>query len=105
MHGFSIGEVEKITGIKAHVLRYWEENVPLLQPQKDSSGRRVYTKRDMDFIFKLDYLINKKKYTLEGASKELLHQADLSNEKPVIISEIRSSLLDIYEIIKRSSEK
>ncbi|MCL6371283.1 MerR family transcriptional regulator, partial [Pectobacterium polaris] len=38
MNGFSIGEVEKITGIKSHTLRYWEDNIPVLQPKKDLGG-------------------------------------------------------------------
>ncbi len=98
---FSIGEVEKITGIKVHILRYWEDNVPLLQPQKDTNGRRIYSKRDLDVIFKLDYLVNKKKYTLEGASKELLNQAAFASAESAAVSKLRDELLMIYEIVKR----
>ncbi|AGT45041.1 MerR family transcriptional regulator [Treponema pedis] len=104
MEGFSIGEVEKLTGIKAHILRYWEEAVPLLQVQKDLNGRRVYSKRDLDFIFKLDYLINKKKYTLEGAGKELLNQAAFASKEAAAVSQLRSELLNIYKIIKEKKE-
>lgn len=35
MARYSIGEIEKLTGIKPHVLRYWEEVIPSLTPQKD----------------------------------------------------------------------
>lgn len=101
MQFFSIGEVEKITGIKAHVLRYWEEKVCLLQPQKDTSGRRIYSNRDIDFIFKLDYLINKQKYTVEGAANELLNKAINMKEEYATISEIRGELLSIYKLLKR----
>ena len=29
---FRIGEVAAIVGVKSHVLRYWEEEFPLLRP-------------------------------------------------------------------------
>ena len=35
MASYSIGEMEELTGIKAHVLRYWEEVIPSLAPKKD----------------------------------------------------------------------
>ena len=41
MASYSIGEMEELTGIKAHVLRYWEEVIPSLAPKKDLGGRRV----------------------------------------------------------------
>ena len=55
MASFSIGEVEELTGIKSHVLRYWEEIIPSLSPQKDFSGRRIYSSRDLQIIFRLKY--------------------------------------------------
>ena len=58
---YSIGEVEELTGIKAHVLRYWEEVIPGFAPQKDMGGRRTYTQREIEMIFRLKYLINETK--------------------------------------------
>ncbi|MFB3073158.1 MAG: MerR family DNA-binding transcriptional regulator, partial [bacterium] len=39
---FKIGEVARITGVKPHVLRYWESEFKLLKPVKSSTGQRVY---------------------------------------------------------------
>ena len=60
MATFSIGDVEKITGIKAHILRYWESVIPGFAPRKDIGGRRAYTDRDLDLILRLKYLICQK---------------------------------------------
>ena len=100
MKGFSIGEVEKITGIKSHTLRYWEENVPILQPKKDLGGRRIYSSHDLGIIYRLDYLINKKKYTVEGAADEIINQSAAQGSLTAKISELRDQLLDIYGIIR-----
>ncbi len=102
MAGFSIGEVEEITGIKAHTLRYWEEVIPAFSPSKDIGGRRVYTKTDIQIIFRLNYLITEKKFTIEGARNQIISEAAVSNVAETILPEvysIRSDLLDLYSIL------
>jgi len=100
--GFSIGEVEKITGIKAHILRYWEQVLPFLRPQKDVQGRRLYTDHHLDLIFRMKYLIEVRKFTLEGAGQQLL--SDLSEKggsnRITELSGIRSELLDMYRLLQ-----
>lgn len=102
MTGFSIGEVEKLTGIKAHILRYWEQTLPFLRPQKDAQGRRLYTDHHLDLIFRMKYLIEVRKFTLEGAGQQLL--SDLSkngsSRRITELSHIRSELLTVYRLIQ-----
>ncbi len=74
MAEYSIGEVERLTGLKAHVLRYWEETVTFLRPRKDDRGRRVYSSRDVELILRLKELIHGHKFTLEGAGERLMRE-------------------------------
>ena len=74
MTTYSIGEAEELTGVKSHILRYWEEAIPDFAPRKDIGGRRVYTERDIDLIVRLKYLIYEKKFTIEGARAQLLSE-------------------------------
>jgi len=37
---YSISEVAEISGVKAHVLRYWESEFPSLHPKKTRAGSR-----------------------------------------------------------------
>ena len=53
---YTIGEVEEITGVKAHILRYWEEVIPGFAPQKDLGGRRSYNQRELELAMRLNYL-------------------------------------------------
>ncbi|MCK4591484.1 MAG: MerR family transcriptional regulator, partial [Candidatus Latescibacteria bacterium] len=32
---YSISEVSRLSGVKSHVLRYWEEEFSILRPQKN----------------------------------------------------------------------
>ncbi len=103
MAGFSIGEVEDITGVKAHTLRYWEEVIPSFSPSKGDGGRRSYTKTDIQLIFRLNHLITEKKFTIEGARNQLISESALSPLEQTTIPEInsmRSDLLDLYSALK-----
>ena len=63
---FSIGEVEELSGVKAHILRYWEEVIPGFAPQKDIGGRRTYTQRELEIIMRLKFLIYEKNTRLKA---------------------------------------
>lgn len=63
----TIGEVAKALGIRQHVLRYWEEQFPMLRPLKRSGARRYYRPADVALIERIDRLVHKDGYTLRGA--------------------------------------
>ena len=67
----TIGEVGDALGIKAHVLRYWEGQFPMLQPLKRSGGRRYYRPEDVALVKEIDRLVNREGYTLRGAKAAL----------------------------------
>ncbi len=107
MAQFSIGEIESLTGIKAHVLRYWEEVVPSITPKKDFSGRRVYSTRDLQQILRLKYLIYEKKFTIEGARNQLIADIDVNAQTADSmqqLNEIRGTLIDIYRQLHKNNE-
>ncbi|MCR5218542.1 MerR family transcriptional regulator [Treponema sp.] len=99
MSQFTIGQVEKLTGIKAHVLRYWEEVVPAIAPKKTVSGRRVYTQRHLDIILRMKYLIHKKGLSIEGARNRILQESARFSENASSLERIhliRKELADLY---------
>lgn len=67
----TIGEVSKAVGIKTHVLRYWEQQFPMLEPLKRSGGRRYYRPDDIALIERINTLVNEEGYTIKGAKKAL----------------------------------
>ena len=73
----TIGEVGTALGIRQHVLRYWEQQFPMLRPLKRSGGRRYYRPEDVELVAAIDRLINREGYTLKGAK-----QAIQRGEKP-----------------------
>ncbi len=67
----TIGEVAQALGIKQHVLRYWEQQFPMLKPLKRSGGRRYYRPEDVKMVDAIDRLVNREGYTLKGARQAL----------------------------------
>jgi len=68
---FKIGEVCELAGVQAHVLRYWESEFPMLAPQKNRAGQRVYRKRDVEIALRIKELLYEEQYTIAGAKKRL----------------------------------
>ena len=63
----TIGELGRALGLKPHILRYWEEQFPMLKPLKRSGGRRYYRAEDVALVQTIDRLVNEEGYTLKGA--------------------------------------
>src|SRR5690606_27016740 len=53
------------------VLRYWEQQFPMLRPLKRSGGRRYYRPEDVSLVETIDRLVNREGYTLKGARQAI----------------------------------
>lgn len=78
----TIGEVAAGFGIKQHILRYWEQQFPMLNPLKRSGGRRLYRPEDVALVGEIDRLINREGYTLKGA-RQVLESGERTEAAPV----------------------
>lgn len=72
---FKIGEVADLTGVKPHVLRYWEAEIGSLRPVKNRQQQRLYRQRDIELILRLKELLYSQGYTIAGARKLLRQKA------------------------------
>jgi DNA-binding transcriptional MerR regulator len=70
----TIGELSKELGIKPHILRYWEEQFPMLAPLKRAGARRHYRPDDVAMVKLINRLLNEEGYTIRGARKFLSSQ-------------------------------
>ncbi len=68
---YSISEVADITGVKAHVLRYWETEFPTLRPKKTRAGSRRYRQADIDVVLAIKELLYERGFKIAGARKAL----------------------------------
>ena len=89
---FKIGEVCDITGIQAHVLRYWESEFPMLAPQKNRAGQRTYRKRDVEMVLRIKELLYEDQYTIAGAKKRLTNELRGASKLKVVTPEMSAQL-------------
>jgi DNA-binding transcriptional MerR regulator len=69
---YSIGQVCELTGLKPHVLRYWETQFELLHPTKNRAGNRVFRPKEVELILLVKHLLYDQKFTIDGARQRLL---------------------------------
>jgi len=68
---YRIGEVAKLTGVKPHVLRYWETEFRWMAPPKSRSKQRLYRQKDIEMVKAIKHLLYEERYTMAGARLQL----------------------------------
>ncbi len=100
---YTISEASSISGVKPHVLRYWETLFSELKPAKNKAGKRTYTEKDIEVILRLKELIREKKFSTAGAKKEFKNSKneDKQAHLPVAVQrelhEIRHFLSELHQ--------
>jgi len=104
---YSIGEVCDLSGLKPHVLRYWETQFDVLNPTKNRAGNRVYRTRDVQVVLLVKKLLYDEKYTIEGANQKLIdmrREGDLKDEghdvvAPDFLTGIKAELEELRDLL------
>jgi len=78
---YRIGEVSRITGLRPHVLRYWESEFKAIRPHKGGSLQRLYRRKDLDLILKIKKLLYEEGFTIAGAKKKIRDLERLENKQ------------------------
>ena len=111
---YSIGDVSEITGLKQYVLRYWETEFTILNPNKNSAGNRIYKDQDIKVIKHIQELLYKKKFTIKGAKQYLKDYYSQDNGSNVIkinkndsinkdfLVELKDNLQSLVNLIDKS---
>ncbi|MDR2092206.1 MAG: MerR family transcriptional regulator [Azoarcus sp.] len=92
---FSIGEVSELCGVKAHVLRYWEQEFSQLKPLKRSGNRRYYQHHEVLLVRRIRHLLYDQGFTITGARHRLDETAILDRENAIAAEENRMLLAEL----------
>lgn len=91
---YRIKEVCDLTGLKPHVLRYWEQEFKGIKPLKSPKGQRLYKRKDLEIIFTIKNLLYEKRFTIDGAKKYMSSHKHL-------LDQIREDLLEVVKILQK----
>ncbi|AGM40803.1 MerR family transcriptional regulator [Spiribacter salinus M19-40] len=100
---FTIGEVSELCGVKPHVLRYWEQEFPQLNPVKRRGNRRYYQRQDVLLIRQIRGLLYQQGFTIGGARQQLSGESakDDATQRQQVIRQMRSELEALLAELKR----
>jgi len=109
---FKIGEVCALTGVKQHVLRYWESEFALLNPPRARSKQRLYRREDIENVLKIKRLLKTEGFTITGAKKMLSREGNETTAEGIHLegneqgfplnefAEVKAELLAIKKILE-----
>jgi DNA-binding transcriptional MerR regulator len=111
---FRVGEVSRLVGVPAYVLRFWETEFSALAPKKSGRGHRLYRRKDVALFLEIKELLYVRRFTIEGARNSLksktkpaarkapkaVEQTSMFPTAPAGLEEIRNGLAEILELLK-----
>ena len=93
---YPIGEVARAFNVNTSLLRYWEQEFPILRPKKNKKGNRYFTPEDIKNLKIIYHLVKEKGYTLDGARIALATNSKISETV---------SMIDRLQFVKSELEK
>jgi len=105
---FTIGEVSDLCAVKPHVLRYWEQEFPMLKPVKRRGNRRYYQRKEVLLIRQIRHLLYEQGYTISGARAQLGGQSSAAETTATVVQQddqqviqtMRKELEDLLKLLK-----
>jgi DNA-binding transcriptional MerR regulator len=95
---FTIGEVSELCAVKPHVLRYWEQEFPQLNPVKRRGNRRYYQREDVLMIRQIRGLLYEQGFTIGGARLRM-SSGDAEDDTQQYKQLIRQMIVELEDVL------
>jgi len=101
---YSIRELEKLSGIKAHTIRIWEKRYNLIEPHRTQTNIRYYTDKDLKKILNVAVL-NRHGIKISNIAKlselelreEIMRVSKVNHSQENVIDSLIISMVDMDE--------
>jgi MerR family transcriptional regulator, light-induced transcriptional regulator len=109
MSNYSIKDLEKLTGVKAHTIRIWEKRYGIVQPERTESNIRTYSNCDLKRLLNIS-ILNKRGFRisgLAGLSVEELNDRVMSlmSDHHIYENQIESLIMAMIDMNENRFEK
>ena len=99
---YTIGEVAAMFRVNTSLIRFWEQEFDIIQPQRNKKGNRLFTRKDVDNFQIIYHLVKEKGYTLQGAKEQLRAKpVDAGTARMEIagsLRQLKSMLLELRDL-------
>ncbi len=104
MGKYSIKELEKLSGIKAHTIRIWEKRHQIIEPQRTKTNIRFYSDDDLKKIINVSVLNNNGvkiskivKLSLDEINQHVAELSESKNDIDIYIEQLIMAMIDMEE--------
>jgi DNA-binding transcriptional MerR regulator len=103
---YSIGEVSKAFNVNTSLIRYWEQEFPIIKPKKNKKGNRYFTPEDIKNLKIIYHLVKEKGYTLDGARIALTTNSKINETVEIIdrLEFVKSELIKLKNSLVEKDE-
>jgi len=103
---YKIGEVSRLTGLPAYVLRFWESEFRFLRPQKSLGRQRVYTRKDIETLLAIKRMRYEQGFTIEGLRRRWHTRQGVHERRPsrAMVDVVRRVKHELHEVLKALDE-
>jgi len=100
-----IGLIAKELKLPIYVIRLWEKKINILKPIRKPRGTRYYSSTQTEILKEVKYLLQKKKYSIEGVNLHFKEkkQFNYPSEKRIMIKEIEDLIFEIRNAISNGA--
>lgn len=112
---YSIKDLEKYSGIKAHTIRIWEQRYKLLVPQRTDTNIRFYDEDQLKYLLNVTLLVDNGfkisqvcKFSEEEFNAQLLeviHKDSTTKNHQQLTSSVNELVISMLELDERRFEK
>lgn len=104
-HQYSIKDLERLSNIKAHTLRIWEQRYGMLKPQRTDTNIRYYTDEELRYILNVS-LLNQNGYKIskiasmsrDTIEREVKRITNSKSDHESQINALMIAMIDLNEI-------
>jgi len=104
MAKYSIRELEKLSGIKAHTIRIWEKRHKIIAPSRTATNIRFYSDEDLKKIINVSLLNNSgikiskiADMSPDDMNRRILQLSEFNNDAQVHIDQLVMAMIDMEE--------
>ena len=87
---YSISEVAAMFDVNESLLRFWEKELPQLNPKKGGRGIRQYRKEDIETVKLIYHLVKERGMTLPGARQRMKDNKETTLRNFEIVDRLKS---------------
>ena len=100
-----IGLIAKELKLPIYVIRLWEKKIDILKPIRKPRGTRYYSSTQTEILKEVKYLLQKKKYSIEGVNLHFKEKKRFNypSEKRIMIEEIEDLIFEIRNAISNGA--